>query len=421
MASTARSLYSCPGVRAAAQLSLLLIITTSTASAQPSSPCKRAVLTLTEAATLLRIDSEELRHLAEQQAVPSRRIGSSWRFNCAALMAWLNGNWNPPARNAEKTPTAPVSSATDDAAPLLPKDLAGVHGTGAAMHQAQTTPSGGGEAAADSQEPSLGEAPEQRAAEEVFLRGQRVLLGRGEVVLDFGQFYARSDDHLLAFSGGIFGLSTVEQQTYTTLLVGRVGIFQETELFAGATFFSQRTRQFIGSDELATERQDQFGGANVGVRRTLLRENVRRPDIVATFYGYIPPAGTSRAVGAGLVFVKSVDPVILFAGVNYVRALGRVSSDTTRIMLWPEETFDVSLGYGVALNDTLAISMAASGVFTGSSSLDAARPRQPGVISGRLGLTSWLAKGLYIEPSVSFALTGPGNSVAFGVTMPYAF
>ena len=38
-----------------------------------------------------------------------------------------------------------------------------------------------------------------------------------------------------------------------------------------------------------------------------------------------------------------------------------------------------------------------------------------------VGITSWLAKGLYIEPSVSLGLTGPGNSVAFGVTVPYTF
>ena len=39
----------------------------------------------------------------------------------------------------------------------------------------------------------------------------------------------------------------------------------------------------------------------------------------------------------------------------------------------------------------------------------------------RFALTSWLAEGLYIEPSVSFGLSGPEDSFAFGVTIPYAF
>ena len=47
--------------------------------------------------------------------------------------------------------------------------------------------------------------------------------------------------------------------------------------------------------------------------------------------------------------------------------------------------------------------------------------RQQDSYSMQVGLTSWLAKGLYIEPSVSFGLSGPGNSVAFGVTVPYTF
>ncbi len=39
----------------------------------------------------------------------------------------------------------------------------------------------------------------------------------------------------------------------------------------------------------------------------------------------------------------------------------------------------------------------------------------------QFGLTSWLAKGLYIEPTVSFGLNGPGDSFALGVTVPYTF
>ncbi|HEX9727021.1 MAG TPA: hypothetical protein VGA37_00780, partial [Gemmatimonadales bacterium] len=72
-------------------------------------------------------------------------------------------------------------------------------------------------------------------------------------------------------------------------------------------------------------------------------------------------------------------------------------------------------------NDTVTMSMAVSGVFTGATTLDRSRTRQPDVFSGRLGVTSWLRKGLYIEPSVSFALNGPADSFAFAVTMPYAF
>ena len=38
------------------------------------------------------------------------------------------------------------------------------------------------------QDKPVGEAPEERDADEIFLRDQRVLLGRRDFVLDFGQF-----------------------------------------------------------------------------------------------------------------------------------------------------------------------------------------------------------------------------------------
>ena len=89
--------------------------------------------------------------------------------------------------------------------------------------------------------------------------------------------------------------------------------------------------------------------------------------------------------------------------------------------LEPEDRIDVTLGYALALNDTLTISTAVSGLFTGASDFDNAKLRQRERFSLQFGLTSYLAKGLYIEPTVSFGLNGPGNSFAFGVSLPYSF
>ena len=53
-------------------------------------------------------------------------------------------------------------------------------------------------------------------------------------------------------------------------------------------------------------------------------------------------------------------------------------------------------------------------MFTSATRFDNAELRQQDRFSLQFGLTSWLAKGLYIEPSVSFGLSGPGDSYAFG-------
>ena len=48
------------------------------------------VLTLTEAAAMLRVEDAPLAKLAEDGAVPARKIGEEWRFSKSALMQWLH-------------------------------------------------------------------------------------------------------------------------------------------------------------------------------------------------------------------------------------------------------------------------------------------------------------------------------------------
>jgi hypothetical protein len=110
---------------------------------------------------------------------------------------------------------------------------------------------------------------------------------------------------------------------------------------------------------------------------------------------------------------------VLFASTSYFRTLETEAADQTRIP--PVDVVDVSMGYGLGLNDTVAISTAVSGRFAGTTTVQGVTVRPPSSFSARFGLTAWLAEGLYIEPSVSFGLSGPGDAFAFGVTLPYAF
>jgi excisionase family DNA binding protein len=48
-----------------------------------------AVLTLPEAAALLRLEEHVVRDAAEASDLPGRRIGEHWRFSREALLAWL--------------------------------------------------------------------------------------------------------------------------------------------------------------------------------------------------------------------------------------------------------------------------------------------------------------------------------------------
>jgi excisionase family DNA binding protein len=89
-------------VWAAVAFCCVLTVTTGAAAQNPE-PCP-AVLTIDQAAALLRVDPGELERLAEQGAVPGRRVGSVWRFGCVALLAWLNGGeeQDPPCPSRQR-------------------------------------------------------------------------------------------------------------------------------------------------------------------------------------------------------------------------------------------------------------------------------------------------------------------------------
>ena len=394
---------------------------TAVADAAPASAPASDVLTLNEAAELLRVDAGELEQLASRSEAPARRIGSIWRFNRDALLAWVNGDWGriatiePPNVVGQNTPLNVAPPETGVV--LTPRELEQTKGAG--MVVAQATPAQSAGTPSTTGEMPIGEAPAEPTAEDIFLRGTKVLLGRGEVAVDIGQFYSRGDNTQLAVVGDAVGLATIRQTAFTTLLSARVGILDETEAFISTIFRQQNSDVFSGSEKIAEDHLSEFGDVRLGVRRTLLTEGPGRPNVIATIFGHVPTGQTSYAVGGGLSLVKSFDPAVLFATANYRHTFSRDFADITR--LEPENRFDVTLGYALALNDTLTISTSVSGLFSGRSTFTNATLLRQEIYSLQLGLTSYLAPGLYIEPSVSFGLSGPGDSVAFGVTLPYTF
>ena len=377
---------------------------------QPDAP---EVLTLAEAAQFLRIDTPALEALAQHNEVPARRIGEAWRFSRTALLVWLTGEQSPGRALDQSSDSVQERLIAPPLSSTLPNTvMAQVTGRG--------TDSANNESAAmEAPEEPIGEAPEERSADEVFLRGQRVLLAPGQFTFDTGMFYTESDDRQLSLVDGNVGLATIEANALTTFLLGRVGIAKETELFVSTSYSDQQSDVFLGSLKLADSERSEWGGVRLGLRRTVLFEGPGRPDIILTLDGHIPTGDTSYAVGGGVAFIKSLDPAVLFASAQYSHTFSRDFSDVTR--LEPDDRISVTVGYALALNDTLSLGMGLSGLHTGETRFDAVELRQQDRFSLQFGLTSRLAKRLYVEPTVSFGLSGPGNSFALGVTLPYNF
>jgi excisionase family DNA binding protein len=64
---------------------------------EPAAPAGE-VLTLEEAAGLLRAAAADVLALIETGELPARRLGGDWRLSRTAVLAWLRGDDRPPAK-----------------------------------------------------------------------------------------------------------------------------------------------------------------------------------------------------------------------------------------------------------------------------------------------------------------------------------
>lgn len=366
--------------------------------------CQSAVLTLPETAALLRVDVREVERLAGGGEIPGRRIGESWRFNCAAVMAWLTGD-------AAGNPSISFEH------PLGPQEMGGVTGRNSVASQ-QELPEPESEAGGDETdfgEESIGEAPDERTAEDVLLRDQRVLVGSRKLSLNWGQFYSRSDSLAFASNGEGDVLTTFERSALLTTFQARIGVGDQIETFVSTSYVNQDTDLILGGQKISSSGQSEFGDVTLGFRRTLLRESMSRPNVIGTLAARIPTEDSSYAIGGGLGFVKSFDPVALFASFNYTYTFSEGFAEVAR--LEPEHRLDTSVGFALALNDTHSLSGSLSAVFTGAARFPNATLRQRDAFSLGFGLTSRVSPGVYLEPAVSLGLGGVADGFAVGISI----
>lgn len=409
------------------------------ASPDASAPAAAEVLTLPEAARLLRVPPDEIARLAGAGCLPGRRLGAQWRFRRTALLAWLAQpetpnecttaagltSDTPASPAAPSAPPPPVSAPPPPASasdpPLPPAQLARQTGRGAGGPVAQATP------ASPPQPPTVGEKPDLGTAEDIALRGQRVLLKPRELTLELGLFYTRStrqDIRILQAGDAIAPtLIDLEQDLFTATYTARLGLFKQTQAFASyALVYQTNTLALPAMGRAAAEEHSSrldSGDLTLGVRHTLFREGVHTPEVILSLEGRLPTGRSSFGVGGGVALVKTFDPMVLFGNVTYLRTFSREFADVTRLQ--PQGALSASVGYALALNDTLSLSASVAGTFTSDTTFTQAMLRARKRFSLQLGLTALLKEGLPIEPTVSFDLNGPGDTVTLGVSLPYTF
>ena len=194
------------------------------------------MLDLDEAAALLRVTPEVVRVLAESHRIPARRVGEEWRFGRAALLEWLKGE--PVAEGIPGEHATQFAGGTE----MLPSELADVTARGLKPGPPvprATTPAG--EPKTDSTATTVGERPSTPTSQEVALRDQRVLLGRGAATIDLGVSYGRSEQTLFPVIRaeendiGVTGTLRYGLRNDLQLTVGVPAIWRRLTTFADAT------------------------------------------------------------------------------------------------------------------------------------------------------------------------------------------
>lgn len=333
------------------------------------------------------------------------------------------------------------------ARPLYHAQLQGLVGKGTELAQNSSTrpPSASSPAPATGATPQqIGEKPDSPTAQEVFLRDQQVLLKRGQLTAELGAFYSKNEQDELTLlptvplgTPTVPALARVEQDTFLSIYTLRYGLLNDLQIFGSAPLFNQTDTLTIGSTAgvggpRRSRTATRWGNVSVGLRYGLLAQGPGYPEVIPSVVGQVPTGRNSASVGGGVALVKSLDPAALFASFNYRRVLrdGRFVNLTRRLPE-AENNVDVTIGYAFALNDTLTLNASVNGFFSDRTEFETIIPPSTARVAGllasqeqislQLGFTSLLAKNLYVEPSVSFGVTGRGSSAVVGLSIPYTF
>lgn len=375
------------------------------------------VLDVDAAAALMRVAPAAVRALAEAQAIPARRIGGDWRFARDALLEWLKGERF--AGMAIVPPGRPEAAGLAQATPAS-KPAPGASATpGAASNPSATataSPARALPASASDLPATVGERPAASTAGEVALRDQRVLLARGAASMDLGLSYARSEQTL-------YPILRVEQNAMSASAALRYGLREGLQLTARIPATYHRAVSYVDAGVAAVapidKRGSYLGDATVSLLGVAAREATGRPNVIWSVDGVVPTGPGDRGIGGGMVFSKSYDPAVLFAGLSYLYAPVTDPAGSRRSLA--KHNLGMNLGYTFALNDTLALNTVLSGAYRTARSADGvAPPPARERYQLQFGMTWMLAPGLFLEPAIGLRLGGSSPDLQFSLNLPYS-
>jgi hypothetical protein len=126
----------------------------------------------------------------------------------------------------------------------------------------------------------------------------------------------------------------------------------------------------------------------------------------------------------GVQFIKTVDPIVLFAGVHYAHPFESryFVNDAVRAVN-PGEIGGYNFGFGFAVNENISLSAQISGSYQSNAGADGTTvfgsSSEP--VSLRSALTYRCSKRTYVEPSVVIGLDDETSDFILGISLTHRF
>lgn len=271
----------------------------------------------------------------------------------------------------------------------------------------------------------------ERALERSLTQAGALLLRPGHLELEPGLIYQRNEDATPTFvnrDGNTFpGQIERNVDSLTGDLAVRLGLPRDTQLEVGIPYRWRRIENVtnLGFSPVDTSSQSAvgLGDLRLGVAKTLLRENIWRPDLVGrvtwdTKTGRRDENGVSLGGGfdeirASLTAINRQDPVVFLGAVSYEYVF---ENDIIR----PGATIASNLGGFIALSPETSLRLLVSGAYqqeteVSDSSIDGSDQVAGGFV---IGGSTLLFPGTLLNLSVGIGLTDDADDFSVSLSIP---
>lgn len=278
------------------------------------------------------------------------------------------------------------------------------------------------------------EGAAERALERSLTRAGALLLPSGILEVEPGITYARREDAAPRFvtSGGttFVGETELNANSLTANLALRLGLPQDSQLEIGLPYrwrdVESVTSVGFAPTDASSESGSGLGDVRVGLAKTLLRENLWRPDLVGritwdTDSGRAQENGVPLGAGfheltGSLTATRRQDPLVFVGGLSYEYVF-------EKDQIQPGQIFSANFGSFIALSPETSLRLQLFGSHQKETTLLGRKISGSDQTVGTflIGGSTLVARGTLLNLSLGIGLTDDADDFSLTLSLPIRF